>query len=148
MTPPRRELDRLLSRLAPTLQPGTYVYASLAGVAAPPPALAAVAVATVREAEGLSVVVEAAQAAAFGLAPQLAVAWLTLAVSSDLAGCGLTAAVSAALAEAGIACNVVAGCCHDHLFVPLADAAAALAVLQALQARAGRTRGGRAGIPR
>jgi len=148
MTPPRRDLDRLLSRLTPTLQPGTYVYASLAGVAAPPPALAAVAVATVREAEGLSVVVEAAQAAAFGLAPQLAVAWLTLAVSSDLAGCGLTAEVSTALAEAGIACNMVAGCHHDHLFVPVADAQAALARLRALQADAAGRRGAAEGVPR
>ena len=46
---------------------------------------------------------------------------------------GLTAAVAVALADAGIACNVVAAVHHDHLFVPVESADAALAALRALQ---------------
>ena len=48
---------------------------------------------------------------------------------------GLTAAVSQALAEAGISCNMFAGVHHDHLFVPVDEAARALAVLRELQRR-------------
>jgi len=54
-------------------------------------------------------------------------------VTSDLHAVGLTAAVATALAAAGISCNVVAGACHDHLFVPVDRAGEALAALQALR---------------
>jgi hypothetical protein len=63
-------------------------------------------------------------------------AWITLTVHSDLQSVGLTAAVSAALAEAEISCNVVAGVHHDHLFVPVARAEEAVAVLKRLMASA------------
>jgi len=46
---------------------------------------------------------------------------------------GLTAAVARALADAGIACNVIAAVHHDHLFVPVEQADAALTALSALQ---------------
>jgi hypothetical protein len=59
---------------------------------------------------------------------------ITLTVHSALDGIGLTAAVSAELTAAGIPCNVVAALHHDHVFVPAAQAEAALA---ALRARAG-----------
>lgn len=58
---------------------------------------------------------------------------MTLGVHSDLAAVGLTAAVASALVVAGIACNVIAAAHHDHLFVSLDAADAALAVLNALQ---------------
>jgi uncharacterized protein len=58
-------------------------------------------------------------------------AWLMLTVHSALEGVGLTAAFSTALAKAGISCNVVAGFYHDHIFVGKADAARAMAVLEA-----------------
>ena len=47
---------------------------------------------------------------------------------------GLTAAVGKALTEARISCNVLAGFHHDHLLVPVADAARALEVLAELSA--------------
>lgn len=40
-------------------------------------------------------------------------------VHSALEAVGLTAAVRHVLTEAGISANVVAGCAHDHVFVPL-----------------------------
>jgi len=59
---------------------------------------------------------------------------ITLRVNSALDGVGLTAAVSAALARKGIPANVVAAYHHDHVFVPAAQAEAALEVLRSLAA--------------
>lgn len=62
---------------------------------------------------------------------------ITLSVHSDLKGVGLTAAVSGALADAGIACNVIAACHHDHLFVPWERREEAMEILTALSANHG-----------
>jgi hypothetical protein len=61
---------------------------------------------------------------------------ITLNVFSALEGVGLTAAVAVALADAGIACNMVAAFHHDHVFVPEAQAEAALKVLRELSQKA------------
>jgi hypothetical protein len=87
------------------------------------------AVAFVAEDEGLSVVLEQADADARGLSYHFVAAWITLTVHSDLAAVGLTAAVSAALTEVGISANVIAGHHHDHLLVPVERSDEALAVL-------------------
>lgn len=125
-----RDLQQLLHTLSPVRNPGVYVFATL------PTGLAidmAPVVASIREAEGLSVVLAERDALSLGLPTLFRAAWLTLSVHSDLEALGLTAAVSAALAEAGIACNVVAGNCHDHLFVPYEQADAAMKTLARLQ---------------
>ena len=130
MAEPITDLAKLLRSMRPTLNPGVYVFVSLPhGTDAAP----LQPIATFREAEGLSVIVD--ERAAAGLPVLFASAWITLGVHSDLAAVGLTAAVAAALANAGISCNVVAAALHDHLFVPIASAEAAMAVLTALQAR-------------
>lgn len=132
---PQRDLQRLLGSLQPRLQPGRYVFAVLPpGHAMPAPAQL---VASMREPEGITVVLAEPDAAASGLEPLFVAAWLTLQVDSDLAAVGLTAAFAAALAAAGIACNVIAGVHHDHLFVPVEQAATAMGCLQDLQRRAG-----------
>ncbi len=123
-------LAELLRSMQPVLNPGVYAYASV------PPATDLTGVsclATFREAEGLTVILEEAEAQRFGWPVLFRAAWLTLTVHSDLHAVGLTAAFSAALAEAGISCNVVAGAYHDHIFVPVESGPAALAALQALQ---------------
>ena len=56
-------------------------------------------------------------------------------MNSDLAAVGLTAAFSSELARANISCNVIAGLNHDHIFVPVEQALAALEVLLSLQRR-------------
>ena len=133
---PLSDLAVLLASLQPELHPGTWAWCTLpAGT----PADGVDAVATVREAEGLTVVVAEAQALARGWDVVFRSAWITLRVHSDLASVGMTAAFARVLGDAGIACNVIAGAYHDHLFVPTdraADAMAALHALQALQARA------------
>jgi len=130
---PISDLAQLLRSLQPVLNPGAYAFCVIADheqlhTLRP--------LATMREAEGTTVIVEASVARAHGLVPTFDAAWITLTVNSDLQAVGLTAAVARALAEAGISCNVVAAVHHDHLFVPVADGPRALAVLQRLQAAA------------
>ncbi len=131
MALPVTDLATLLRSLQPVRNPGTYVYAQ-----SPEPNTVAAGdiIASVREAEGLTLIVEESVAARHGLQPQWRCAWITLQVSSDLQAVGLTAAFATALGEAGISCNVVAGLHHDHIFVPIRQADQAMATLLALQA--------------
>jgi uncharacterized protein len=131
---PHSELSLLLRAMAPVLHEGVYVFASLphgAGLSALD------AIATVHEEEGMTVVVAEEAAQRMGLPILFRAAWITLTVHSDLQAVGLTAAFAGALAEAGISCNVMAGACHDHLFVPVEKARKALAALRRLQNTAG-----------
>ena len=132
MSAPVSDLSELLRTLRPVLNDGAFVFASLphdADIEALAP------VATFRESEGLSVVVEEERARRAGLRVLFRAAWITLTVYSDLQAVGLTAAVAAALTRANISCNMIAAACHDHLFVPVESAGAAIEVLMALQRR-------------
>ncbi len=124
-----RDLPTLLRALRPQLRPGTYVFTTTTTVPA-----GAAPVVTVREDEGLTLVLDQHQADHLGLPYDYAAAWITLRVHSALDAVGLTAAVASTLATAGIACNVVAGYHHDHLFVPAHQAHAALDALNDLAA--------------
>lgn len=57
---------------------------------------------------------------------------ITMRIHSSLSAVGFTAAFSRALTDAGISCNVFAGYYHDHIFVPEAAQSKAMAVLTAL----------------
>lgn len=124
--------------MQPSLNEGVYVFASV-----PPDtdARALEPIATFREAEGLTLIVEEERARKAGLPVLFRAAWITLTVHSDLQAVGLTAAVAAALAQAHISCNVVAAAFHDHLFVPVESGGDALAALQQLQRRSGQGAG-------
>lgn len=125
------DLARMLAGLRVRRRPGEFVFVSVTGKAA-----AGVAVeASIREAEGLTIVLSRDDADAAGLDYDFVAAWLSLEVHSALAAIGLTAALSTALADAGISCNVLAGYFHDHILVPVEDAAKAIAVLEALATR-------------
>lgn len=91
-------------------------------------------VATIREREGTTMILQREVADGLGLPYTYLAAWITLRVNSDLAAVGLTAAVATALAERGISCNVVAGYYHDHLFVDLGSAEEAMRALTRLSA--------------
>jgi hypothetical protein len=126
---PLSDLDQLLARMQPELHPGRYAFVTLpAGCVLDPAHI----VASVRESEGLSVVIPEQAALDLGLPVAFRAAWITLTVHSDLAAVGLTAAFSQALGKAGISCNVVAGVHHDHLFVPVEQAQPAMEALHAL----------------
>ncbi len=122
------DLATLLRTLRPALLDGEWVFVSL-----PPDAARAhtdAALATMREAEGVSLVLPVAHARAHGLTDAPAFRCLTCTVHSSLEAVGLTAAIATALAAHGIPANVVAACYHDHVFVPAARAQEALAALR------------------
>jgi hypothetical protein len=124
-------LDRLLSTMSPVLNDGAYVFTIVdTGI---PAGLSPVV--TVREKEGLTLVLGKEEADSAGLEYDYVAAWITLEVHSALDAVGLTAAVSSVLKDAGISCNVVAGFTHDHLFVPADKAQQALAALGTLSQR-------------
>src|ERR671921_2327987 len=123
-------LQALLAGMHPVRRPGEYVYVLWPHGRPLAPGIEA----AVREAEGLTVVLPRAEADKEGLSYDFVAAWITLEIHSALEAVGLTAAVSKALTEARISCNVLAGFHHDHLLVPVADAARALEVLAELAA--------------
>ncbi len=127
------DLKQLLAGLDPRLNSGEYVFVTLTQVGNID---ASAIVATMREPEGTSAVIEAGAAAAAGLPPSPLFAWITLAVQSDLQSVGLTAEFSRVLAGARIGCNVIAGARHDHIFVPAGQVDRAIAELRALQSGA------------
>ncbi len=96
--------------------------------------LRSVSLATFRESEGTTVVLEKEAAEKAGL-QGLVQTLITLDVHSSLEAVGLVAAVTGALAAAGISVNVFAGFYHDHLFVPASKAAEAVTVLKQLSAQ-------------
>ena len=133
MSPAVSDLAVLIRSMGPELHPGVFAYCvvpkgSDVSVLSP--------VATVAESEGLTLVLPEEQAVQAGLAVRFRAAWITLTVHSDLEAVGLTAAFAGALGRAGISCNVIAGTYHDHIFVPVEKAQAALDALQALQQQA------------
>ena len=128
------DLATLIASMRPRLDPLTYVWACTTEDSPSSRALAAEAVATVREAEGVTLVVTQERAEALGVAHEFPSARITLEVHSALEAVGLTAAFATALGEVGISANVVAGFHHDHIFVPVDRAAEALAALERLAA--------------
>lgn len=126
-----RQTGAMIAAMEPELAGPDYVFCSVDEHAGDWQALPALG--WFREAEGLSLIVERATAEMAGLDTAQPMRRITLTVHSALDGVGLTAAVSAALAAAAIPCNMVAAFHHDHVFVPKALAAEALAVLIALQ---------------
>jgi hypothetical protein len=128
-------LRDMLRALEPRLVPGEYVFCSvLPAVAEDIEAFAALA--SFREDEGLTLVLERGSADAEGLRYDHVFRCLTLGVHSELDAVGLTAAVSARLAQSGISANVIAAYHHDHVFVPAARAREALAALEGLSGEA------------
>lgn len=127
---PISDLTELLRSMQPVLNDGAYYFVTLPENCDLP---LTDTVATIREREGLSVVIGEEIALARGLQNDFRSAWITLNAYSDLAVVGLTAAFAKALGQVGISCNVVAGNLHDHIFVPYEQADLAMQTLLALQ---------------
>jgi len=128
------DTDAMIAGMAPRPDAETWHFCTVESEAAAalhfPEALA-----TFREAEGVSLILPAQAAARHGFRTDLPMARITLGVHSALDGVGLTAAVAAALARAGIPCNMVAAFHHDHAFVPQDMADRAMDILQDLAKR-------------
>ena len=98
--PPLRDLDQLLATMNPELQPATFVYVTLPSGAMPVVEADAV-IATFREAEGLSLIIEEGAAQRAGLAGMFRCRQITLMVHSSLEAVGFLAVIAAELARAG-----------------------------------------------
>jgi hypothetical protein len=127
---PISDLEELLRSLSPRLNPGVYVFVS---VRSDVDITSLKPIATFVEDDGFSLIVPESQIEGMGLNVLFRAAWITLAVNSDLNAVGLTAVVANALADKGISCNAVAAANHDHLFVPVESAKAAMACLTEVQ---------------
>ncbi|MCP3444869.1 ACT domain-containing protein [Bradyrhizobium sp. CCGUVB14] len=129
-----RDLDALLNTMKPELQPGTFVFCSIAPNA--PIAAALNPRLTFREQEGTTLVVLREEAEAAGLPYAFPSRLITLTVHSALDAVGFLAAITARLAKAGISVNAVSAFHHDHLFVPVDRADEAMTILQAISGNA------------
>ena len=123
------DLNTLVANLSPSLAPDDYVFCTFEHARYGDFAEAS-PIAAVMEAEGLTLVVTPKYADAQRFAYQGSFKCITLNVHSSLAAVGLTAAVSTKLAQHGISANMVAGYFHDHIFVSVAEASRALALLE------------------
>ncbi|MBW4461314.1 MAG: ACT domain-containing protein [Nodosilinea sp. WJT8-NPBG4] len=126
-------LTKLLSSMRPILREGEYVFCTL-------PALGSLDLDPVgffKEEEGLTLILARPQAEAASLPYSAIFAMITLSVHSSLEAVGLLAAIATRLASHGISVNPVSAFYHDHLFVPVAQAEAAIALLHELAAESG-----------
>ncbi|WP_114766697.1 ACT domain-containing protein [Vibrio rhodolitus] len=122
------DLDTLLQSMSPELVEGNYVFCTVSGGLDKYVHLAPIA--TFREKEGLTLVLEESVARDANLAFDAVFRLITLTVHSSLEAVGLTAAFASKLASYGISANVIAGYYHDHIFVQKEKANAAMAALR------------------
>lgn len=130
------DLDLLLQKMAPVVQPGTFVYCIFSDAVLP---AGLHPVCTMREVEGLTAILPREQAQRMGIPYQFESALITLSVHSSLTAVGFLARICSALAAASIPCNVVSGFYHDHLFVPSDKLPETLAALGQLSRRTAQT---------
>lgn len=125
------DLQVMLASMQPEMDPRDFVFCTLSRNASVDFNNEAV-LATVREAEGLSVVLDRQYAEELGVAFESVFRKISLTVHSSLEAVGLTAAFATALGDACISANVIAGHYHDHILVGKEDADRAVHVLRAL----------------
>ena len=124
-------LNHLLHALSPSLSSQTYVFCCVADWE--PRQLEKLRpLASFREREGVTLILEKAMADQEKLAYEGLFRCITLEVHSSLQAVGLTAAVANKLTSLGISANVVAAYYHDHIFIPTQEAERALAGLREL----------------
>ncbi len=125
-------LPELIDKLQPALVEGEFVFCTVQGDLKD--FLSLNPVATVYEAEGLTLVLGKAVAQQAALEFEAVFSMVTLGVHSSLLAVGLTAVVSSALAAKGISANFISGFYHDHVFVRTEHAQCAMTILQDIQA--------------
>jgi hypothetical protein len=127
--PGETDLEQLLQGMKPKLNEGEYVFCTVDSFQR---AATLNPVCIFQEYEAVTVIIHKHQADNAALPYSIICAWITLTVHSSLEAVGLTAAVSKALTDSNISCNVVAAYYHDHIFVPVEDAAQAMDALAKL----------------
>jgi len=121
------DLEILLKSMSPELIEGNYVFCTVNGELSD--YLALNPIATFREKEGLTLVLNEENAVAADLDFDAIFSLITLSVHSSLEAVGLTAAFATKLGSYGISANVIAGYYHDHIFVQKEKADAAMKAL-------------------
>lgn len=129
--PGETNLSDLLQTMSPVLQPERFVFCTLPSLPTPLGSLPWVGL--FQEAEGVTLIVPQATAIAQGWSWTYECRQITLTVHSSLAAVGFLATITRALAAAGISVNPVSAFYHDHLFVPVDQADAAIGCLHALR---------------
>ena len=127
--PGERDLGTLLRDLRPVLHPAEFVFAIHQEITGNP-------VCIFREREGLTLILERAEAEHLGIPFTFPCRMITLEIHSSLEAVGLLARITAALAERSIPVNAVSAYFHDHLFISTDRAEEAMKVLAFLCASA------------
>ncbi len=125
------DLDEILRGIAPRLDSGSYVFATIDGNAPVP----LTATSMMREGEGISLVMRERDANALGLETTFPCRLITLTVDTSLYSVGFLATIAKELADAGISLSAVSGFHHAHVFVPTDRAEEALEILERLSTR-------------
>lgn len=125
-----RDLAMLLKHMEPELQPGIFVFCTIAGSQPIPASVTPLLM--FREQEGTTLVILREEAERAGLNYAFDSRMITLTVQSALGAVGFLGVITAHLAAAGISVNAVSAYHHDHLFVPKDRAEDALAILRAV----------------
>ena len=123
-----KDLQKLLRSMSPQLLEGEVVFCTFPDAQyGDYPELEPVA--SIREAEGLTLVIPKSRADEHNLGYESIFRQITLNIHSSLDAVGLTAALSARLTAHGISANVIAGYYHDHIFVQREHAEKAMQAL-------------------
>ncbi len=128
-----KNLDLLLKDLNPSASDCSFVFCTVPGMPEGSELAALDPWAVIKEAEGITLILEKERADAFGLTYESIFGRITLQVYSSLDAVGLSAAVATTLANAGISANIVAAYHHDHLFVLKTHIETALNALRGIQ---------------
>lgn len=125
-----KSLDQLLASMDVKSQ-GIYVFVALDEVPAGVEPFA-----TVREFEGVTIVISEDRAEKAGLSTENRFARISLDIPSSLESIGMAAMISQTLAARSITCNLLAGFHRDHLFVQVDKADEAFEILRDLKEQA------------
>ena len=121
----KQNLQTLLGQMNPLLDPDEYVFAT-------GPAPLPQAICSFRESEGVTLILERADAEALGIPYTYPCRRITLTIHSSLESVGLFAAITTRLAAHGLSVNAVSGYYHDHLFVETGKADRVMVLLKQL----------------
>lgn len=126
-------LSHLIKNMQPILSEASYVfccldYATYQSLSLKPLCMFA-------EDEGITIILEEADATSLGLNYVGKWSLITCKIQSSLEAVGFLAAMSTELAKASIAVNAISAYHHDHLLVPKEKANLALAVLTKLSSQ-------------